>query len=392
MLDCMAVSMSTYPSVFAEMAGWPPLRGTGRMVEVPSIVPTRDGWVVVTTNSATQFQDFLVMIGRSDWLDDADLSVATKRFARRDEFLAAVHEHTTKRTSAELLEEAATFRIPAGPVLDGATVPDFEQFVARRVFQPSASGRLRQPRPPYRLDGSRAAAAGPGPGAPEADAVDWPPRRRAGGADAGLPLDGVRILDCTAWWAGPAGTHVLASLGADVIKVESVGRPDLMRYAAVKPPSVDRWWEWGPIFHAANANKRGITLDLSTPEGVSLFERLVATADAVVENYTPRVMEQFGLGWERLHAVNPAVVLVRMPAFGLDGPWRDRTGFAQTMESITGMAWRTGFPDGPPVLVRGACDPLAGVHAVFATLLGAPPAGRDRHGASWSRRPWSRPR
>ena len=65
-------------------------------------------------------------------------------------------------------------------------------------------------------------------------------------------------------------------------------------------------------------------------------------------------MEQFGLGWDRLHAVNPAVVLVRMPAFGLDGPWRERTGFAQTMESITGLAWRTGFPDGPPVLVRGA--------------------------------------
>ena len=367
MLDCMAVSMSTYPSVFAEMAGWPPLLGTGRTVEVPSIVPTRDGWVVVTTNSATQFQDFLMMIGRSDWLDDANLSVATKRFARRDEFLAAVHEHTTKRTSAELLEEAATFRIPAGPVLDGANLPDFEQFVARRVFQPSASGRLRQPRPPYRLDGAEPPPPGPVP-APRDHAVDWPPRA-APEERTGLPLDGVRILDCTAWWAGPAGTHVLASLGADVIKVESVGRPDLMRYAAVKSSRVDRWWEWGPIFHAANANKRGITLDLSTPGGVSVFERLVATADAVVENYTPRVMEQFGLGWDRLHAVNPAVVVVRMPAFGLDGPWRDRTGFAQTMESITGLAWRTGLPDGPPVLVRGACDPLAGVHAVFAALL-----------------------
>ena len=83
--------------------------------------------------------------------------------------------------------------------------------------------------------------------------------------------------------------------------------------------------------------------------------------------------------------------MVRMPAFGLDGPWRDRTGFAQTMESITGMAWRTGFPDGPPVLVRGACDPLAGVHAVFATLLAL--RQRDATGrASWSSRRWSRRR
>jgi crotonobetainyl-CoA:carnitine CoA-transferase CaiB-like acyl-CoA transferase len=102
---------------------------------------------------------------------------------------------------------------------------------------------------------------------------------------------------------------------------------------------------------------------------VEAFERLAATADVLVENYTPRVMEQFGLGWDRVHEVNPDLIMVRMPAFGLGGPWRDRTGFAQTMECLTGMAWLTGFPDGPPVLVRGACDPLAGMHAVIATLL-----------------------
>ena len=179
----------------------------------------------------------------------------------------------------------------------------------------------------------------------------------------------MRVIDCTAWWAGPAATHVLACLGADVIKVESVGRPDLMRYAGTKPPTEDGWWEWGPLFHASNTQKRGITVDLTRPEGVHVFERLVRTADVLVENFTPRVIEQFGLGWDRLHALNPDLVMVRMPAFGLDGPWRDRTGFAQTMECVAGMAWLTGFADGPPVLVRGACDPLAGMHAVLATLL-----------------------
>ena len=186
----------------------------------------------------------------------------------------------------------------------------------------------------------------------------------------GKPLDGIRVVDCTAWWAGPAAGHALACLGADVIKVESVTRPDLVRYAGgLRPPSEDQWWEWGPMFHGANGGKRGITLDLTRPEGVEVFEKLVATADLVIENYTPRVMEQFGLTWERLHTTNPAVVMVRMPAFGLDGPWRDHTGFAQTMESVTGMAWVTGFPDGAPVLVRGACDPLAGMHAVVGALL-----------------------
>ncbi len=179
----------------------------------------------------------------------------------------------------------------------------------------------------------------------------------------------MRVIDCTAWWAGPAATNVLACLGADVIKVESVSRPDSMRFASTRPPTQDGWWEWGPIFHGVNVGKRAITLDLARPEGVDAFERLTATADVLVENYTPRVMEQFGLGWDRLHEHNPDLIMVRMPAFGLDGPWRDRTGFAQTMECLTGMAWLTGFADGPPVLVRGACDPLAGMHAVIATLL-----------------------
>ena len=151
-----------------------------------------------------------------------------------------------------------------------------------------------------------------------------------------------------------------------------------MRFASTRPSSHDRWWEWSPIFHAANIGKRGVTFDLSRPEGAEMLERLLRTADILVENFTPRVMEQFGFDWDRVHALNDELIMVRMPAFGLDGPWRDRTGFAQTMECLTGMSWLTGFADGPPVLVRGACDPLAGMHAAFATMLAL--IARDRHG------------
>jgi crotonobetainyl-CoA:carnitine CoA-transferase CaiB-like acyl-CoA transferase len=375
MLDCMAVTMVTYPSVFASFAGWPELHGTGRAIEVPSVEPSKDGYFNVTTNSAQQFQDFLLMIGRPDLLEDPDLAAATKRFARRDEFLAAVRAHTSQRTTAELLDEAAMYRIPAGPVLDGSTMPEFEQFVARGVFEPNPSGRFVQPRVPFRISGTspRPFERAPSPGQ-HTGTIEWgtaSPASDAPHADAPwqLPLAGIRVIDCTAWWAGPAAAAVLSALGADVIKVESVARPDNMRFASARPPTDDQWWEWGALFHGANVNKRGITLDLTQPAGVETFERLAATADVLVENYTPRVMEQFGLGWDHMHEVNPDLIMVRMPAFGLGGPWRDRTGFAQTMECLTGMAWLTGFPDGPPVLVRGACDPLAGMHAVIATLL-----------------------
>jgi crotonobetainyl-CoA:carnitine CoA-transferase CaiB-like acyl-CoA transferase len=380
MFDCMTVAMTTFQPVFASFMGWPPMKGTGRAIEVPSIEPTADGYVVFTTNSTQQIQALLRMIGREDLIADEELARANGRFKRRHEFSSAVHAYTGTRSSAEVLSEAAELRIPAGPVLDGGTVPTFEQFAARDVFAPSPSGRFRQPRVPYRIGGVEPRPFAPAPDAAAAtDDVEWERRPVSPPSeDWQLPLAGIRVLDCTAWWAGPSASHVLALLGADVIKVESARRPDLMRLTSTKRPTEDRWWEWGPIYHAVNNGKRGVTLDLTRPEGSEMFERLLTTADAVLENYTPRVMEQFGLGWERVHEVNANAVMVRMPAFGLDGPWRDRTGFAQTMECITGMAWVTGFPDGPPVLVRGACDPLAGMHAVFATLLAL--AERDRRG------------
>ena len=385
MLDCMAVTLTTYPSVFASFFGWPPVSGTGRTVEVPSIEPTKDGYVVFTTNSAQQFQDFLVLIEKPEWLGDRGLARANGRFARRAEFLEAVRAWTSARTSDEVLEAAALLRIPAGPVLNGSNVAEFEQFVARGVFEPAPSGRFRQPRAPYRIEPAPPLPA-PAPvrdvGADDGQ-VRWEGRARRHEepqGSPGRPLQGVRVLDCTAWWAGPSATHVLASLGADVVKVESVTKPDLMRLSSTRPPSEDGWWEWGPIFHAVNSSKRGITIDLSRAEGVGLFEGLAGRADLVVENFTPRVMENFGLGWERLREVNPRLVMLRMPAFGLDGPWRDRTGFAQTMECISGMAWVTGRPEGPPVLPRGVCDPIAGLHAALAAVAALRLAREDGRG------------
>ena len=378
-LDCVATAMTTAPSVFSSFMGWPPISGTGRTVEVPSVEPTTDGYVVFTTNSAQQYHDFCVLIGRPDLLEDRSLARAHNRFLQRERFEAAVHAYTTTRTTEQVLAEAALLRIPCAPVLDGASVTAFHHFVERGVFVPAPSGRFAQPRVPYRISGTEPRPFAPAPviGA-DTVTVGWEPRTVAASARDGRPLEGVRIVDCTAWWAGPSATEALACLGADVVKVESVTRPDFMRYAATKPPDVDRWWEWGPIFHVANAGKRGVTIDLGRPEGITLLERLLRSAEVLVENYTPRVMEQFGLGWDRVHELHPDLVMVRMPAFGLDGPWRDHTGFAQTMECVAGMAWRTGFPEGPPVLVRGACDPLAGMHAVIATLLAL--VVRDRDG------------
>jgi crotonobetainyl-CoA:carnitine CoA-transferase CaiB-like acyl-CoA transferase len=176
-------------------------------------------------------------------------------------------------------------------------------------------------------------------------------------------------VDFTAFWAGPFATAFLGALGADVVKVESTRRPDGIRFSAAVHPRQDaRFYEQSALFHASNLGKRGITLDLSHPDGAALAWALVERADVVAENFTPRVMEEFGFGSDAVLARNPGAVYLRMPAFGLTGPWRDRPGFAQTMEQLTGLAWVTGYEGGPPIIPGGVVDPLAGTHAALAVV------------------------
>jgi crotonobetainyl-CoA:carnitine CoA-transferase CaiB-like acyl-CoA transferase len=337
-------------------------------IEIPSIEPTSDGYVGFCIFTGQQWQDFCLLIGHPELADDPELATMGGRIANGARVLELIHEYTENRTTDEVVADAALLRSPVAPIGTGATIPSFEQFASRGVFEPSASGRFVQPRVPYRIDGfpSRPFTCEPPPF--DARALPGTPEE-ATDPDA-FPLAGVRVVDLTAFWAGPYATFTLACLGADVVHVESVQRPDGMRFGSVRPPGTDQWWEWGPTFHAANAGKRSVTLDLTRPAGLEVFRRLVQASDVLVENFSPRVMEQFGCGWDTLRSWNPRLVMVRMPAFGLGGPWRDRVGFAQTMEQVSGMAWLTGYADTPPMNARGPCDPLAGLHAAFAAIAG----------------------
>src|SRR5262249_52086710 len=141
----------------------------------------------------------------------------------------------------------------------------------------------------------------PAPATAEAGVTPW--SKRAGDRTPGpvgeRPLAGVRVLDFTAFWSGPFATAWLAAMGADVVKVESVQRPDGIRFSASVRPSKDaQYFEKSALFHAANLSKRGITLDLSQEAGRTLARRLIETADVVVENFTPRVLDDFGFAYD----------------------------------------------------------------------------------------------
>jgi crotonobetainyl-CoA:carnitine CoA-transferase CaiB-like acyl-CoA transferase len=377
--EAMVVAMGSLGAVSASVLGADQALGL-RSLELPSIVPTADGMVGFCTITAQQFQDFLVLIERADLLDDEDLASFAGRARRRDEFLAMVHDWAATRTTDEIIELATGFRIPVAPIAAPGSIAAIDHYAERGVFVTSKGGAVA-PRVPYRSTAipTRLPSPAPAHGA-DTGRVKWRrgPDARVTPDATPLPLSGTRIVDFTAFWAGPFATQVLASLGADVIKIEGVRRPDGMRFAGGRPPSFDQWWEWGPVFQCSNTNKRGISLELGTPDGRATALELIAEADLVVENFSPRVMANFDLEWDVVHAANPTATMIRMPAFGLDGPWRDRVGFAQTMEQASGMAWMTGPTDGAPVIPRGACDPLAGLHAAFAAIAAL--SIRDRTG------------
>lgn len=195
-----------------------------------------------------------------------------------------------------------------------------------------------------------------------------------------LPLAGVRVLEMGSFVAAPTAARMLADFGAEVIKVEVPGgRGDELRtWGTMLPSSAGPLSAW---FLSQSRNKRLITLDLRQTAGQELALRLVACCAIVVENFRPGRLEAWGLGYERMAAVNPAVVLVRISGFGQTGPYRERAGYGNVSEAMGGLRYVTGFADQPPVRVGVSLgDGLAAQQAALGALLALRVAERSGHG------------
>jgi crotonobetainyl-CoA:carnitine CoA-transferase CaiB-like acyl-CoA transferase len=368
MLEAIQMTFVTTPTLMARFPGG--RLGSFRWVMIPGNEPANDGrFVGITTVTEQQWKSLAHVIGRDDMAADTELGTMIGRFQRAGEVNGALRSWTGARTAEEVVTACVEARVPATIVGNGAELPRFDHVIAREVLVRQPGEPWIRPRAPFRFHGVADRELAP-PAAATAETV-WAPRPPAAARDdiGERPLAGVKVVDFTAFWAGPAATAWLSAMGADVIKVEAVQRPDGIRFsAAVRPKENPKFYEMSALYHACNLGKRGITLDLGRPDGLDLARRLIARADVVVENFTPRVLEQFGLDYDSVRAVRPDAVMVRMPAFGLTGPWRDRPGFAQTMEQITGMAWVTGYEGGPPIIPGGVVDPMVGAHAALAIV------------------------
>ncbi|VBA54829.1 CaiB/BaiF CoA transferase family protein [Mycobacterium pseudokansasii] len=368
MLETQILGLTYYPVTYFEMLGHP--WRDARRLTVPGVAEARDGLVDLGCGTAQQWFDLCAMVGHPEWIDeDSPLSITEQANIHADEIYAWICSHPVE----EIRELASAFRIPNAPVANGANIASLDHFRERGSFMSNPRDGFLQPGHPYRMWPVQLRRLGPAPRlgehsdryrsaclTPKPASIDTPPL---------LPFNGIRVLDMTTFWAGPCCTHFLAMLGAEVIHIESTRRPDGTRLMAGIPVTEDQWWEKSPIFAALNTNKKDLTLDLGSPRGREVLHRLIATCDVIAENFTPRVLDQMGLDFATVQSIRPDAVMLRMPGFGLDGPWRDNPAFAYVIESAAGISWLTGYPDLPPFEPYSVGDPNSGVHAVSALLL-----------------------
>lgn len=190
------------------------------------------------------------------------------------------------------------------------------------------------------------------------------------------PLDGIRVLDLTNVLAGPFCCHQLVHLGAEVIKVEAVGRGDLARQLGADPALSEA--NMGVSFLAQNAGKKSVTLDLKSTKGKALFLRLLKTADVLVENFRPGVMARLGLDYDTLKPAHPTLIYCAISGFGQDGPWKGRPAYDQIIQGASGVMSITGDAESAPLRVGyPVADTMGGMTAAFAVAaaLNANPRG-----------------
>ncbi len=330
-----------------------------------------------------------------EWLRSMDWSSYSPLTLRDDELEqleSAFGAFFATKTMRELYETALERRILLAPCNDAREILAQPQLRSRDFFVTTKEGDREYELPAFfaKASGAELGVRGPAPaldadGAELRGEIESAPRVAHDPADraqARLSLDsgpdgvfrGLRVLELGAGAAGPVATGYLAEQGATVIRIESAKRPDFLRllHVTAKNRNDPGIYDQAPMFALLNPDKQSLTLDLKSPEAVAIVERLVAEwADVVAENFAPGVMERFGLGWDRIHALDPAVVMVRGCLFGQTGPQKAYPGFGGQGAAIAGFNHLTGWRDtealGPYATITDSLSP----RFVAATLLAA---------------------
>ncbi len=350
------------------------------------VFPCADGSVRICLLAARQWRAMFAWLGEPEEFADPRFDAIPARFAASDRLNPLIAELFAGSTRDELVAEGTARGIPVAGMLSPDEVLGAEHFreTGSLVETELADGlRALVPSGYVTVDGVRVGLRTPAPG-PGTDAGGFgeaPPR------DLGLPplpagagpLTGVRVLDLGIIVFGAELGRVFADQGADVIKVENSAYPDGLRQTR-KGGGMNPSFAWG------QRNKRGLGLDLRSPEGGRLFRELVATADVVLANFKPGTLESLGFSRAELAAVNPRIVVSDSSAFGARGPWRKRMGYGPLVRASCGLSalWRdpaadpadpAAFCDGSTVYPDHVAAHVTAV-AVLAAVIGRARTGR----------------
>lgn len=321
------------------------------------LYPTKDGAVAISVYLEPQWESFCALLDHHEWLADPAFASWELRRANGDVIEHALRAWFQERVSRDAFDLLQTYRIPCAVLLSPKELLEDEQAAARETFESIAladdpSVTVSVPSLPWRADTSA-------PG-------------RTGGPRRDIDLKGLRVLDFTHAWAGPWGARTLADLGMDVIRVESGVRPDPTRLGANAGEAMEGVpaTERSIWFQQYSANKRSISLEVTDPGGYEVLMRLVEKSDVVIDNFSARVMPQLGLGFEKLSAVNPRIVQVRLTGYGGTGPLQNTVAYGEPLESATGLVYLT-RSGGLPVRSGIAYpDVVGGYHGAIAALAG----------------------
>jgi crotonobetainyl-CoA:carnitine CoA-transferase CaiB-like acyl-CoA transferase len=359
----------------AESRKRPGVNRFGRNYPV-GIWPTKTGLIGVTIVTPGQWRGLCALMGMPELGRDPRFSLNTDRLRQAADLDALFVPIWKTRTAEEWFGLALEYKLPM------AVVPTMAELLEQRVHRERgalvpvriAGSSFEAPVLPQHLLATPPRAGGEAPLAGGV-AVAWSKpsgdRPSAQAADGTLPLAGLRIVDLTMGWAGPTGARHLGDLGAEIIKIEACQYPDWWRGTDLRASFIaEQRYEKIPWFQLMNRNKRDVTLDLTQPDGVALLKRIVATAHAVIENYSSEVLRKLGLDYDVLKTVRPGLVMLSMPAFGSNNAWSPCRAYGSTLEQASGLPTLTGFPEHPPTMNQTAYgDPVGGFNASAALMV-----------------------
>ena len=368
---------------------WPPT-GPFPVTAFPGgALPCRDGFVVPGSFREVDWEAQCLLYDQPEMIVDERYRTRAARAARVDEVWERIRGWYAAHGKEEIFRLALQTPWTVGKVMTGTEALADEHLAARGFLGQidTGDGPVVGPVRPFRTAGLPVADQRV---RPTRGSDGDPALRTASAPVARRPLAGLRLLEVTTAWAGPYVGNVLGALGVDVLKFEALppfdGYRVLRLHTDSDPPHLaalkadNRWFEASALHNAVNRNKRDVVVDLRAEQGRALFCELVRGADAVLCNFTAKVLPALGLGFDDLVAINPGIVVVRMPAFGTVGPYSAAAGYGTVVEGMGGFGARFGYEDeGARISDLYWPDPVAGAHAALAILAGL--ERRDRTGA-----------